>query len=60
MKNIIKFIIDQEHESTDTYLSMVEPISEKFEIDLEIIKKLLILLLNGKPMMPFIIVLKNF
>lgn len=36
MKNIIKFIINQEHESTDTYLNMVEPISEKFNIDLEI------------------------
>lgn len=36
MKNIIKFIIDQEHETVDYYPSLAKPISEKFGIALEI------------------------
>lgn len=38
MKNIIKFIIEQEHESVDTYPSLAEPISKTFEIELETAK----------------------
>ena len=41
MKNIIKFIIDQEHESLDDYPSLAQPISEKFGIDLEIAENII-------------------
>ena len=34
MKEIIQFIIDQQHETIDEYPSLAKPISEKFGIDL--------------------------
>jgi len=34
MQKIIKFIIDQRHETIDEYPSLAKPISEKFGIDL--------------------------
>ena len=36
MKNIIKFIIDQEHENIDNYPSFAQPISEEFGINLDV------------------------
>ena len=36
MKNIIKFIINQEHETIDKYPSLAEPISKEFGIELEL------------------------
>lgn len=36
MKNIIKFIIDQEYESVDDYPRIAQPIAEEFELDLDI------------------------
>lgn len=33
MKKIIHFIIDQQHESIDTYPTLVEPIAEKFGLE---------------------------
>ena len=34
MKEIIQFIIDQQHETIDNYPSLAKPISEKFGLDL--------------------------
>ena len=34
MKKIINWIIEQEHESIDTYPSLVLPLSEEFNIDI--------------------------
>lgn len=36
MKNIIKFIIDQDHDSLDDYPMIAQPISEEFGIDLDV------------------------
>jgi len=36
MKEIIQFIIDQQHETIDEYPSLAKPISEKFGIDLDV------------------------
>jgi hypothetical protein len=33
MKKIIQFIIDQQHETIDTYPTLVLPIAEKFNIE---------------------------
>lgn len=41
MKQIIKFIIDQEYESLDDYPKLAEPVSEKFEIELETAKEII-------------------
>ena len=41
MKKIIKFIIEQKHESIDEYPSLVTPISEKFGIDLDVAENII-------------------
>lgn len=33
IKEIIEFIIEQQHETIDTYPTLVIPIAEKFELD---------------------------
>jgi len=33
MQKIIKFIIDQQHESIDTYPSLIQPIADEFNLD---------------------------
>lgn len=41
MKKIIKFIIAQEHETTDYYPSLAKPISEEFGIELSVAKEII-------------------
>lgn len=41
MKKIIEFIIDQELESLDDFETLIIPISEKFDIELETVEKII-------------------
>lgn len=40
MRKIIDYIIEQEFETTDNYPSLVKPISEKFNIELDVAEKI--------------------
>ena len=41
MKEIIQFIIDQEHETIDDYPSLAKPMAEKFGLDLGVAEGLM-------------------
>ena len=41
MKKIIEFIVEQQLENLDDYPTLVKPISEKFNIDLDVAEKII-------------------